>query len=102
MDNEAFADAIKEQTLKLERILAAGMERSQRQEEILVAVTRMNGYVREHGEALAAHDQWIDSHEKTTKKMEDDMKTLSNRVYVISGGTGLLSLVATALQFLNL
>lgn len=73
-----------------------------RQEEILLAVSEINGYVREHGEVLAAHQQWIESHQDKHVARDRDFRALSSRVWTISGGSGLLAIAATVLQFLNL
>lgn len=72
------------------------------QEEILAAVNQINGYVREHGEILAAQGQWVKSHSDVHVAQDKDFRTLSNRVWVLSGGSGLLAVVAAILQFLNL
>ena len=65
-------------------------------------LTKINGYVREHGEELAANKQWIWGHKQTHEDIDKDMRTLSNRLWILSGGTGTLSIVATILQFVNL
>jgi len=73
-----------------------------RQEEILTAVSQVNGFVREHGEMLAAHQQWLESHGEAHTAKDKDFRTLSSRVWVLGGGTGILATVAMILQFLNL
>ena len=72
---------------------------AERREELLM---KINGYVREHGELLSTHVEWIRTHDRRHKRLERDMHTLSNRIWVLSGGTGVLATVATILQFLNL
>ncbi len=99
MDNAEFAAALTAQTAQLEKILAAGTERSQRQEDILIAVTRMNGFVRDHGEGLAAHQQWIESHDDVHKTREKDYRTLTNRVWALVGIDTGLAAIAILAQF---
>ena len=70
-----------------------------RREELL---TKINGYVRDHGEQLAANKQWIWGHKQTHDDLETNIHTLSNRLFLLSGGTGILSIVATILQFVKL
>lgn len=65
-------------------------------------VLATNGFAREHGELLSAHGQWIGGHEKDHIKIERDIQTLSNRLWVLSGGSGVLAVIATILQFLKL
>lgn len=73
-----------------------------RLEDVHALVQQTNGFVREHGQMLSAHQQWIESHNQSHIKVEKDMHILSSRVYTLSGGSGLLAIVATILQFLNL
>lgn len=75
---------------------------SSRLEDIYALVLKINGFAREHGEILSAHQQWIESHEKEHVKVGKDIHTLSARIWAISGGTGLLVVVAEILQFINL
>jgi len=102
MNTIELTGAIAVQTAQLEKILLSGMERAQRQEEILAAVTKVNGYVRDHGETLAAHSQWMESHGKVHITQDKDFRALSGWVWKLGGGSGLLAIVATILQFLNL
>jgi len=97
MDNAEFTVALTAQTAQLERILAAG---TQRQEDILTAVTRMNGFVRDHGNTLAAHQQWIESHDDVHKTREKDYRTLTNRVWALVGVDTSLAAIAILVQFL--
>lgn len=99
MNDEELTEAIVAQTSQLEKILVAGMERAQRQEEILAAITRMNGFVRNHGEALAAHQQWMESHDEVHRTRDKDFRTLSNRVWALAGLDAGLALAAMAIQF---
>ena len=73
-----------------------------RLEDVYTIVLATNGFARDHGEMLSAHRQWIESHEKVHTKVDSDIKTLSGRIWVLSGGTGLLAIVASILQVLNL
>ena len=75
---------------------------SSRLEDIYSLVLKINGFAREHGEILAAHRQWMESHSEIHIAQDKDFRTLSNRVWVLSGGSGLLSVIATILQFFNL
>jgi hypothetical protein len=70
-----------------------------RREELL---TKINGFVRDHGEQLAAQKQWIWGHKQTHEALDKDVHNLSNRLWILSGGTGVLSVVAAILQFMNL
>lgn len=70
-----------------------------RREELL---TKINGYVRDHGEQLAAHKQWIQGHKQIHTTLDRSVHNLSNRLWILSGGTGILSVVAAILQFMNL
>jgi len=65
-------------------------------------VLATNGFAREHGEILSAHRQWIEGHEKDHVKIERDIQTLSSRLWLLSGGSGVLAVIATILQFLRL
>ena len=69
------------------------------QTELLMAI---NGYVREHGEQLAANKQWIWGHKETHEKIDKDMHTLSSWLWKLSGGTGLFAILATVFQFMKL
>ena len=73
-----------------------------RLDDIYALVLKINGFAREHGEMLSAHQQWVESHEREHIKVEKDMHTLSARMWALSGGTGLLVIVAEILQFLNI
>lgn len=99
MNNAELTEAIEAQTLQLKRILDAGMERAQRQKEILGTVTRMNGFVRDHGETLAAHQQWMESHDSVHVTRDGDFRTLSNRVWALAGLDAGLALAAIVIQF---
>lgn len=79
-----------------------GLASSSRQEEILNSVNEINGYVRDHGEILAGHQQWMESHDKVHEGQDKDFRSLSSRVWILSGGSGLLAAVAMILQTLNL
>ena len=70
-----------------------------RREDMLL---KINGHVREHGEQLAAHQEWIKGHTNTHNTLDNNMQTLSNRVWALSGGSGILAVVATILQIFNL
>ena len=70
-----------------------------RREKLL---TKINGYVRDHGEQLASHKQWIWGHKQTHEALDKNVHNLSNRLWILSGGTGVLSVVATILQFMSL
>lgn len=98
MNKISYTDALLELGAKIDALTdCVG-----RQEEILLAVSKINGHVREHGEALAANQQWIKGHKKEHQVLDSRVQTLGNRVWVLSGGTGLLAIVASVLQFLNL
>jgi hypothetical protein len=71
------------------------------QEEILAAVNRINGHVRAHGEQLAANQQWIEGHTRTHTTLDKRVHVLSNRLWVLSGGTGVLAAIALVLQTLG-
>jgi len=70
-----------------------------RREELL---TKINGYVREHGKQLATHTEWIHGHRRSHVALNKDVRSLSNRLWILSGGTGILSIAATILQFMKL
>ena len=74
----------------------------ERLDAIYTLVLATNGFARDHGEMLAAHGQWIEGHEKEHTKLEKDVRTISSRMWLLSGGTGILAAVASVLQFLNL
>lgn len=73
-----------------------------RQEEIQTTVNLIGGYVKDHGEVLAGHKQWIESHGEAHTARDRDFRALSNRVWILSGGSGLLATVAMILQRLNI
>lgn len=75
---------------------------SSRLEDVYALVLKINGFARDHGEMLSAHQQWMEGHEKGHVKIEKDIQTLSSRMWVLSGGTGLLAVVASILQFFKL
>lgn len=93
-DNEYLA-SLQILIAKIDGLAAA----ADRREETLL---KINGHVREHGEQLAANKQWIWGHKQTHEDLDKDMRSLGNRLWILSGGTGALSVVATILQFVNL
>ena len=97
MSDSSYTEALLELSTKIDQLAVVG-----RQEEILAALSQINGYVREHGEVLASHSQWMASHDKVHVAQDGDFRTLSSRVWLLSGGSGLLAIVATILQFLKL
>jgi len=99
MNTIELTEAIAGQTAQLEKILLSGIERAQRQEDILVVITKVNGYVRTHGELLAAHQQWMESHDKAHSAREKDYRTLTNRVWALAGIDAGLATEAILLQF---
>ena len=70
-----------------------------RREEILSTI---NGHVREHGEQLAANKQWIWGHKKTHEDIDEEIHSLSNRLWSLSGGTGVLAIIANVLAVIKL
>lgn len=74
----------------------------ERLDDIYALMLKLNGFVRRHGETLAAHSQWLDTHEQEHEKAEREMRTLSSRLWALGGGGGLLGLIATILQLLDL
>lgn len=72
-----------------------------RQEEILAAVNRINGHVRAHGETLAANQQWIAGHDETHRVVDGSLRTLGSRLWMLSGGSGILAGIAILLQTLG-
>jgi len=79
-----------------------GLASRDQQEEIHNTVDQINGYVRSHGELLAAHQQWMISHDKVHETQDKDFRSLSSRVFLLSGGSGLLATAAMILQALKL
>ena len=71
------------------------------QQEILAAVQQINGHVRVHGETLAANQQWVESHERTHVTLDARMRTLGSRLWMLSGGSGVLAGIAILLQTLG-
>ena len=71
-------------------------------DDIHRSVLTMNGFARDHGELLSAHGQWIKGHEKDHVKIEGDIQTLSSRLWLLSGGSGVLAVIATILQVLKI
>jgi len=70
-----------------------------RREEMLVAI---NGHVREHGETLATHTEWILGHTQRHEDISADMHSLSSKVWALGGGSGILAALAMVLQVLHL
>lgn len=71
-------------------------------EKIQATVDQINGYVRVHDADLAAQKQWMESHDKAHVIQDKDFRSLSSRVFLLSGGSGLLAAVAMLLQYLKL
>ena len=102
MADKEYIAALQALTAKIDGLIIAGDLRDtagERREDILNAI---NGYVREHGELLAAHTEWFRGHKKVHEVLDKNLHTLSNRLFAISGGTGLLAVAATILQFVKL
>lgn len=74
------------------------VEMARVQEETQQLVRDMNGFVREHGQVIAAHEQWITGHELRHEGVDKDQRRLSNRVWALGGGSGILAAVAMLLQ----
>ena len=74
----------------------------ERVDDIYKIVVATNGFAREHGEMLSAHRQWIKGHENDHTKIEKDMRTMSSRMWALSGGTGILAVASAILQFFHL
>ena len=66
--------------------------------EILAALNKINGNVRTHGEILAANQQWIEGRAQIHSALVDQVRVISNRLWVLSGGTGILAAIALVLQ----
>jgi len=84
-------------TESVDLILAKVDESSDRWEEAVRLLRQLNGYVRGHGELLAAHDQWMESHEKAHTALGKQMDHISLKANLIGGGSSLLALIAAAL-----
>lgn len=83
---------------KIDSLSEAGSRREEagsRREELL---SNINGYVRDHGEQLAANKQWIWGHKQTHETIDKRIHTLSTWLWGLSGGTGILATVFAALQ----
>ena len=74
----------------------------ERLEDVYALVLKTNGFSREHGKILAAHRQWLENHDEVHKARDKDFRTLSSRVWLLGGSSGLLAGVAMILQYLNL
>jgi len=93
-DNEYLA-SLQVLISKMDAMADSGVRR----EEIL---SNINGYVRDHGEQLAANKQWIWGHKKTHEDLDIEIHSLSNRLWSLSGGTGALAIIANVLAFIKL
>lgn len=94
----SYTEALQDLSNKIDKL--AGFQ--QRQDEILQAVNKTNGFVRAHGEALATHAQRIENLEEKQCVLSERIDKLSGKLWALSGGSGFLAAVATILQFLNL
>jgi len=77
-------------------------ELASRQKEILAALNQINGNVRTHGETLAANQQWIEGHTQIHTTLNNRVRVISNRLWVLSGGTGILAAIALVLQAIGI
>jgi chromosome segregation ATPase len=97
MNKLSYTQALLELSAKIDQLA----DLASRQEEILTAVNQINGRVRDHGELLAAHQQWRTGHEAEHSDLDGRLRTLGSRLWAVGGGGGLLGLLATILQFLG-
>lgn len=67
-----------------------------RGEETVDLLRLLNGRVQEHGQTLAGHDQWMESHQETHKTLGERVDRLSLKTNVVAGITGMMSLIAGA------
>ena len=68
-----------------------------RGEETVELLRTLNGCVREHGEQLAAHGEWMRSHQSIHKGMDRRMERISAKVYVAAGINTALATIAAIL-----
>ncbi|MBU0777519.1 hypothetical protein KKH23_06680 [Patescibacteria group bacterium] len=62
--------------------------------EVVELLKQMNGYTRKHSQLLAAHSQWIESHQLAHNGLDKQIDRLSLKANVIAGITGTMSLIA--------
>ena len=68
-----------------------------RGEETVDLLNRLNGHVREHGQQLAAHGEWMKSHQSIHKGMDTRLDRLSNKINVVAAINTTLSFIAGVL-----
>lgn len=93
-DNEYLA-SLQILIVKIDALAVA----AERREEMLM---KINGHVRDHGEKLAAQKQWIWGHKQTHDDLDRRVHSLSNWLWSLSGGTGILASIAVILQLVSL
>jgi len=95
MPDTEYTAALQQLTSKIDALADSGARRE-------VLLTTLNGHVREHGEALATHTEWILGHNQRHEDLSKNMNSLSNKVWTLSGGSGILAAIAMVLQVLHL
>jgi len=65
---------------------------SVRLDEVVDLLKAMNGRTREHGELLAAHGQWLESHQQVHEALDKRIDQVSLKTNVIAGVNALLAL----------
>ena len=68
-----------------------------RGEETVDLLRVLNGCVREHGKTLAAHSQWMESHQSIHKTLDKRVDSVARKANIVTGISGILALIAGAL-----
>jgi len=103
MAKQTYTEALQEILDRLEAggtsaVVAARLDEiARRQDETIVLLRKLNGSVREHGQALAQHSQWIADHQQAHTVLDKRVDYLGTKLNFASAINLALSFIAGAL-----